>query len=497
MNDALLQLMERLINGMECTGFYLLNFVDESALAIENSALFLGHANGELLAGQIILAYVTRDNHHEALKSIEEKYRNNIVVICSEEWIEGFYEYAVATDKTYYIKLCGDIFTYNQSMCSNSDFKVLAIIHFYNEEDIIRKTTEYLLNQKIDVYLVDNWSTDSSYIVAQKLSEENPGHVFLEQFPPSGRSEYYDWYHQLQRTEEISKKYDYDWFIHYDADEMRVGPYKGVNLRDTIQYIDSLGYNLIENTVIDFKITDKADDNIFMTDGFFDFGRRAAHFEQVKTWKKSDSVDLKSTGGHRAVVDNPKIFPLKILNRHYPLRSVEQAKKKVFTDRIPRFEKERQERGWHSHYDSFTDDSDFICGPESLIAWDENTINEYYIQFFTGCGIAAEVIDEKSIDLSDIPKGSRIVVYGAGAIGKVLMNALITKCHILHWVDCNYLRMPKMLCQEIESPNVLKEDKSSYDYIIIATAKSQAKDEIMNILLQWGIDRRKILWKTL
>ena len=43
------------------------------------------------------------------------------------------------------------------------EFKVLAIIHCFNEVDIIAQTLEYLFSQQIDVYVMDNWSDDGTY----------------------------------------------------------------------------------------------------------------------------------------------------------------------------------------------------------------------------------------------------------------------------------------------------------------------------------------------
>lgn len=239
-------------------------------------------------------------------------------------------------------------------------FHVLAIVHFYNEADILSRTIEYLLSQEIDIYLIDNWSNDGSYEIAEKYQSMYPEKIFLEHFPLSGKNDYYEWYNQLERTETISKNSDYDWYIHYDVDEMRCSPWRNITLRKAIYHIDQLGYNCVENTVIDFRLTVPGQSNIFMKDTFFDFRHKRLWFDQVKTWKKTRQIDLKSSGGHFAHVENPRIFPLKILNRHYPLRSVEQARKKVFTDRLPRFEKEKSERGWHGHYNRFQKDDDFF-----------------------------------------------------------------------------------------------------------------------------------------
>lgn len=494
MDNVFHQLIVRLINTTDCNGYYLMDTVGNVEFDLVDKSMLLDTIDETCLTGQIIVVFVTAETYRTQLNSIEEYCKNNIVVICSENYIADFYE-TKSADKTYYLRLCGQVFEYAPSQCNETLFKVLAIVHFFNEEDVLRKTTEYLLSQGVDVYLIDNWSDDSSYTIAQQLEKEHQGHVFLERFPLDGKNDYYDWYHQLQRTEEISKTYDYDWFIHYDADEMRVGPWKGINLKDTIQYIDSLGYNLIENTVIDFKITDANESSIFMTDCWFEFGKRHGHFAQTKTWKKCDYIDLKSTGGHNAIVNNPRIYPLKMLNRHYPLRSVAHAKKKIFSDRKPRFEREKKERGWHGHYDSIKEDSDFLNTCEGLILWGNSTFEEYYIEFFTGCGVLQEQRADDNFLFESIPNNSRIVLYGAGKIGKALMEKIGTHYLVTHWVDRNYIRLPKMYCKEIESPDVIIMEKDSYDYVVIAIENDKIVNEVRDWLLMYGIDGRKILWK--
>lgn len=379
---------------------------------------------------------------------------------------------------------------------SPDDFKVLAVIHLYNEVDIIKKTTEYLLSEGIDVYLVDNWSEDGSFEVIQHLAEINPHRIFIERFPQKHKTDYYDWYHQLERTEQISKELNYDWFIHYDADEMRISPWTGVSLKDTIYRIDQLGFNLIENTVIEFKLTHTFCNSIFMEDVWFDFGHRKGHFEQIKSWKKDNSIDLKNSGGHKAVIDNPRIFPLKILNRHYPLRSVKQAEKKIFYDRKPRFLKEKKERGWHGHYDTILKISDFIHDEKNLIKWDKYTFEEYYIPLFTGAGIYVENEDEGCfMEDYKIEIGSNIALYGAGKLGIFLFKLLNAKFNIVCWVDSNYKRISYVQGMQIQSPEKLK--YVDVEKIIIAVEKEQLADEIRQNILCYGIGKDKILWNPI
>src|SRR5262249_39232024 len=48
-------------------------------------------------------------------------------------------------------------------------FRVVAMMTAYNEEDILVPSIEKLANDGIGVYLIDNWSTDRTYELAQKM----------------------------------------------------------------------------------------------------------------------------------------------------------------------------------------------------------------------------------------------------------------------------------------------------------------------------------------
>ena len=131
----------------------------------------------------------------------------------------------------------------------------------------------------------------------------------------------------MKNVERTIKNTNYDWYTHYDADEIRISPIKGMTLQEYISYVDKLGYNAIENTVIDFRIVNSTKGkNIFNDDTYFEFGRRSGHFVQVKTYKRNINMDLASSGGHNCMFEGRKLFPLKILC----MRITEERRKNIF-----------------------------------------------------------------------------------------------------------------------------------------------------------------------
>ena len=442
---VLTQIMIRMLNCMDVENLYIFgNECNESFPAYLQKRLIPTDSICNL-SNELIFVLCSDEDDILNLMDKTDFIGKNTILCFSQKKIDGFDSLEPMGGSLYY-KLYGDIFCCPEEVHVPSNFKVLSIVHFYNELDVLKKTTEYLLAEGIDVYLVDNWSTDGSYEMAESLAKKNPGRVYVDRFPALCQSNYFDWHSQLEYTEEISKKLDYNWFIHYDADEMRVSPWKDKSLRDAIYYIDCLGYNLIDNTVIDFRITDENSDSIFMKDVWFEFGNKPGHFKQVKTWKKTDEIDIKTSGGHIAVIDNPRIFPLKILNRHYPLRSKVQAEKKVFHDRKPRFVKEQKERGWHSQYNCIKKDTDFIYDKNQLYKWTENMENDYYFALFMLGGRFNKSIYNENLSFFDynIEQNDKVVIYGAGQVGRTLYNHISSLYDVVAWVDKGYKKMPKI-----------------------------------------------------
>jgi glycosyltransferase involved in cell wall biosynthesis len=276
---------------------------------------------------------------------------------------------------------------------------VLAVIHTYNEADVIAETVGHLCEQGVDVLIIDDWSTDATFDVATRLADESGGRVRADRAPDRRQDQ--AWFEQLRSTERVSRESDaYDWILHHDADEWRMSPWAGVGLRDAIAFVDALGYNALDHTVVDFR---------YLADGggpsgpsgamerlqHFEFGKRPGHFSQVKAWRRRDAgeVGIAASGGHEATFPGRRIFPLKFLMRHYPLRNPDQARRKIFDDRLPRQRAEKVERGWHVHYDRLAEDRRVVDGwqPDELLPWSEPMFRqEFLVERLSGIGIMGD-----------------------------------------------------------------------------------------------------------
>ena len=247
-----------------------------------------------------------------------------------------------------------------------NNFKVLAIMTSYNEEDIIVPSIMKLVQQGIDVYLIDNWSNDGTYDLAREL--KNAGLIELERFPHEGEQKYFELGVLLQRVEEIASEQDANWFVHHDVDEVRMSPWLGVNYREGLYRVDQAGYSCIDHLGITFQPVDNgfepgSDFERYFQ--YFDLKRFRARYGKsvphLKAWKNTGrEISLAESGGHDVQFEGRHIYPLPFLLKHYPFRSQEHAWNKVFLDRRPRYNPVEKEAGWHVQYDGMQRDHNFV-----------------------------------------------------------------------------------------------------------------------------------------
>jgi hypothetical protein len=267
-------------------------------------------------------------------------------------------------------------------------FKVIALMATYNEEDIVRQSIIKLVNQGINVYVIDNWSTDSTYQILKEL-ESKKIIEGSERFPPEGPNQYFENVKIYEREGEVAKNLKADWFMVNDVDEIIKSPWINIKLKDAIYLVDKMGYNAIDHTLLNFQPVNNdflKDQDFEQSLNYFDFGKRREHFTQVRTWKNSKIK--KATLGDIVVFKGRKILPYKFLLKHYPIRSQSHGEKKVFRERKARFCPEDVKKGMNIHYDKYQPGCSFLANPNDLIFFEEKKFyEEFLIERLSGIGI--------------------------------------------------------------------------------------------------------------
>ena len=270
------------------------------------------------------------------------------------------------------------------------NFKVVAILAVYNEQDVVGPTIQKLLDDGVGVYVVDNWSTDQTYEIVRGF--EGRGLVGHERFPATA-SDVFPFIELLKRIEAIPAELGADWYIHADADERRSGPWQGVKLREALWLADRSGFNAVDHTVINYRPIDNgfapgSDYESYFR--YFEMGRSADLLVQIKAWKNVGPVDLASSAGHQAAFPGRRVFPYKFLVKHYPIRSQSHGEQKVFRERGARWDARELARGWHHQYDHVAPKQSFLRDPHDLIEdTGEATRSLYLGEMISGAGLSS------------------------------------------------------------------------------------------------------------
>lgn len=271
----------------------------------------------------------------------------------------------------------------------------IAYIPCFNEIDVVRSTIDRLLRQGFDVHVLDNWSWDGTWELLEDAYAAST-RVILERFP-NGPTPEFDWSSILERMDALAAATWHDWIVHVDADEQLDACLPGLGVLELLGMADSGGYDVIDCTLIEFRPEVGGDVTGLPTR--WEFATRSGARVLERAWRnRRQRVGIAESGGHALSVEK-RVFPLNLVLRHYPLRSPEQARRKVFVDRLPRFTREKAEKGWHVQYDIYQPDSDFLWAPEVLEDWNEATTTEW----------AAELSTRAGISFADhpVPQGSR------------------------------------------------------------------------------------------
>ena len=351
--------------------------------------------------------------------------------------------------------------------------RVCAIMSAYNEADVIHESIQKLIQQEVDVYLLDNGSTDETVEIANQFL--NKGLIKVERcvFTENGK-EVYDWTALLKRKEELSRQLDYDWFMHVDADEIRYSPWAHRNLREGIELVDQMGFNLINFRLFNFRLTHEKSADQSIEEAFTHYSAvEQFNRMQVKAWKKSSGIDLVSHAGHLALLPQPKIFPIRFIHKHYPVRSIEQGTRKIIKERLARYSTSDRRKGWHVQYDHMSVDRDQI---RQELIWDTRELKQFDTH---------EITNELFMDASKL-----LAYYATGSgletfhINQNTLNQALPNAHLIaQEVKAELLGTAHNIVKQIKQGHAiqldLNEDTQEAVSIIAGLIESQAMADYM------------------
>jgi len=227
--------------------------------------------------------------------------------------------------------------------------RVTALLATYNEERFIKGCLDHLILHGVDIYLIDNESTDSTVAIAEQYLGR--GLTGIETFRRDG---VFRFANILRRKETLAAELDSDWFIHLDADEFRLPPSSGSTLRQAIETVDQAGYNAINFQEFTFLPTRESPDHdhaafVETMRWYYPFLPGFPH--RLNAWKRQDTaVDLMSSAGHRMAFDGLRMYPVSFPMKHYIFLSPGHALEKYGERRHEQAALKRQWHQWREHF---------------------------------------------------------------------------------------------------------------------------------------------------
>ncbi len=220
--------------------------------------------------------------------------------------------------------------------------RIIAILSTYNERRFIEATLQHHTAQGLEVYLVDNESTDETVKLAERFLGR--GLVGIETWP---RGETVHWGGLMERKEQLAATLDADWFVHLDCDEFRFSQ-RHRTLAEGISELDAAGYNAVN--FIEFTFIPTIEDPDHDHPSFQQTMRSYYPFlpsfpHRLNAWKRQPGpVDLRWSAGHVVRFTDLRMAPESFSMRHYQVLSVRHAVEKYGNRR---YASEDIERGWH------------------------------------------------------------------------------------------------------------------------------------------------------
>lgn len=228
--------------------------------------------------------------------------------------------------------------------------RIVGILSAFNEQRLIRSFLDHHIAQGIEIYLIDNCSTDRTVDISREYLGK--GLIGLESLPRNGL---FDLGAQLRRKEELALSLPGDWFIHLATDEMISSPWPESNLATAIARVDVAGYNAINFLEFTFVPTLESPDHEnddFTTTMRWYYPFLPQLLRLVRAWKKqSQAVDLRKSGGHKVEFSGKQIYPLFFPMRHYQFLSVRHAVEKYSRRHHPPQALARGFHGWREALD--------------------------------------------------------------------------------------------------------------------------------------------------
>lgn len=376
---------------------------------------------------------------------------------------------------------------------------ISVIVPVYNIEAYIEQCVRSICSQtyqELEIILVDDGSTDKSGMLCDCLAKrdqrirvlhkEHKGNATARRDGVNNSKGKYigfvdgdDW---IDRDMYESL---YQFAMEYKAEMITSAGYR--------EYLQGTGSALLADNLPE-GIYDMSDSSNLLLNNIFPVGFNRKYAPNGAIWnklyKREIIVDVLN-----CFEDNFTVFEDNVINIAAILRA-----SKVYVQHQPFYHHRERENSityrWDEHVYEHLSKAYFylkeIIGKSEHREMLWNQLDGYMIHHILHCvpiflggrySIPTYVFDTRLFS----PE-SKILLYGAGAVGKQYRKwiDMLHICHIVKWVDKNnYVG--------VDGIDSIKE--SAFDYVLIAVKQKNVAEEIKNELCNYGIEESKIIWE--
>ena len=221
--------------------------------------------------------------------------------------------------------------------------RVIALLATHNERRFVETCIAHLHEQGVETYLIDNESTDETV----ELAERRRGRGLLDTETLAREGGVFSLHRQLLRKEALARELEADWFIHLDADELRLPPPGRRTLAEALEAVDEQSYNAVNFMEFSFLPTREHPDHDHPE---FERTLRTYHpflpspRHRLNAWKAREDANLVESGGHEVRFPGLRQYPERFRMKHYVFLSVRHAVEK-YVERG--FDHDEVRFGWH------------------------------------------------------------------------------------------------------------------------------------------------------
>jgi len=221
--------------------------------------------------------------------------------------------------------------------------RAIALLSTRNERRFIAGCLEHLIRQGLEVVLLEDGSTDGTVELAETFLGRGLLRIHHLQ-----HDTYYHWCDILRLKEQFARELDADWFLHVDADEIRLPWRQDQTLVECFAQATAEGYNALDFTEYTFMPTREEpwhDHPRFLETMLWYHPYQPMTPCRLTAWRNTHQpVELAWKGGHVVRFPGIRPHPCRLKMKHYLFLSPEHAVEKYVRRK---FLPEELQRGWH------------------------------------------------------------------------------------------------------------------------------------------------------